>query len=79
MIVAPGFIDVHTHVEGSLAENPNADISINMGVTSDNVNPRNSDRRDQPFIRSRVVKLASRASSVTSCFCLALRIIFASL
>lgn len=34
MIVAPGFIDVHTHVEGSLADNPNADNFINMGVTS---------------------------------------------
>ncbi len=33
-IVAPGFIDVHTHVEGSLANNPTADNFIYMGVTS---------------------------------------------
>jgi N-acyl-D-amino-acid deacylase len=34
MIVAPGFIDVHTHVEGSLADNPTADNFAYMGVTS---------------------------------------------
>jgi N-acyl-D-amino-acid deacylase len=34
MIVAPGFIDVHTHVEGSLADNPNAENFTYMGVTS---------------------------------------------
>jgi len=34
MIVAPGFIDVHTHVEGSLSNNPTADNFIYMGVTS---------------------------------------------
>src|ERR1700754_1838900 len=34
MIVAPGFIDVHTHVEGSLAEVPTADNFVYMGVTS---------------------------------------------
>lgn len=34
MIVAPGFIDVHTHVEGSLANNPTADNFVYMGVTS---------------------------------------------
>ena len=34
MVVAPGFIDVHTHVEGSLAEVPTADNFIYMGVTS---------------------------------------------
>jgi N-acyl-D-amino-acid deacylase len=34
MIVAPGFIDVHTHVEGSLGDNPAADNFIHMGVTS---------------------------------------------
>jgi N-acyl-D-amino-acid deacylase len=34
MIVAPGFIDVHTHVEGNLADNPTADNFIYMGVTS---------------------------------------------
>lgn len=33
-IVAPGFIDVHTHVEGSLNENPTADNFAYMGVTS---------------------------------------------
>jgi N-acyl-D-amino-acid deacylase len=33
-IVAPGFIDVHTHVEGSLSENPAADNFTHMGVTS---------------------------------------------
>jgi N-acyl-D-amino-acid deacylase len=34
MIVAPGFIDVHTHVEGSLFDNPTADNFVYMGVTS---------------------------------------------
>ncbi len=34
MIVAPGFIDVHTHVEGSLSDNPTADNFAYMGVTS---------------------------------------------
>lgn len=34
MTVAPGFIDVHTHVEGSLFDNPTADNFIYMGVTS---------------------------------------------
>jgi N-acyl-D-amino-acid deacylase len=34
MVVAPGFIDVHTHVEGSLADVPTADNFIFMGVTS---------------------------------------------
>jgi N-acyl-D-amino-acid deacylase len=34
MIVAPGFIDVHTHVEGNLGEVPTADNFIYMGVTS---------------------------------------------
>jgi N-acyl-D-amino-acid deacylase len=34
MIVAPGFIDVHTHVEGNLAAVPTADNFIYMGVTS---------------------------------------------
>jgi N-acyl-D-amino-acid deacylase len=34
MIVAPGFIDVHTHVEGSLPDNPTADNFAYMGVTS---------------------------------------------
>ena len=34
MVIAPGFIDVHTHVEGSLSENPAADNFIRMGVTS---------------------------------------------
>ncbi len=33
-IVAPGFIDVHTHVEGSLGNNPTADNFVFMGVTS---------------------------------------------
>jgi N-acyl-D-amino-acid deacylase len=34
MIVAPGFVDVHTHVEASLADNPTADNFAHMGVTS---------------------------------------------
>jgi N-acyl-D-amino-acid deacylase len=34
LIVAPGFIDVHTHVEGSLGDNPTADNFAYMGVTS---------------------------------------------
>ncbi len=33
-IVAPGFIDVHTHVEGGLADTPTADNFLHMGVTS---------------------------------------------
>ena len=33
-IIAPGFIDVHTHVEGSLDDNPSADNFLHMGVTS---------------------------------------------
>jgi N-acyl-D-amino-acid deacylase len=33
-IVAPGFIDVHTHVEGGLGETPTADNFLHMGVTS---------------------------------------------
>lgn len=33
-VVAPGFIDVHTHVEGSLGDNPSADNFVYMGVTS---------------------------------------------
>jgi N-acyl-D-amino-acid deacylase len=33
-IVAPGFIDVHTHVEGGLGELPTADNFLHMGVTS---------------------------------------------
>ncbi|MEW6130044.1 MAG: D-aminoacylase [Acidobacteriota bacterium] len=33
-IVAPGFIDVHTHVEGSLSGTPTADNFLRMGVTS---------------------------------------------
>ena len=34
LIVAPGFIDVHTHVESSLGDNPAADNFLRMGVTS---------------------------------------------
>lgn len=34
MIVAPGFIDVHTHVEGDEAKNPTTDNFIYDGVTS---------------------------------------------
>lgn len=34
MIVAPGFIDVHTHVEGSLLDNPEAENFVRMGVTT---------------------------------------------
>ncbi len=33
-VVAPGFIDVHTHVEGGLADNPAAENFVYMGVTS---------------------------------------------
>ncbi|MBI3654567.1 MAG: D-aminoacylase [Acidobacteria bacterium] len=33
-IVAPGFIDVHTHVEGNLGDHPTADNFLHMGVTS---------------------------------------------
>ena len=34
MIVAPGFIDVHTHIEGEEAKNPTADNFIYDGVTT---------------------------------------------
>ena len=34
MVVAPGFIDVHTHIEGEEAENPTADNFILDGVTT---------------------------------------------
>ncbi|WP_114790186.1 D-aminoacylase [Niabella yanshanensis] len=34
LIVAPGFIDVHTHIEGDEAKNPTADNFIYDGVTS---------------------------------------------
>lgn len=34
LIVAPGFIDVHTHVEGGIARIPTADNFIRMGVTT---------------------------------------------
>jgi N-acyl-D-amino-acid deacylase len=34
LIVAPGFIDVHTHVEGAIDTYPTADNFLQMGVTS---------------------------------------------
>ncbi|MCH5690395.1 amidohydrolase family protein [Niabella sp. W65] len=34
LIVAPGFIDVHTHIEGDEAKNPTADNFIYDGVTT---------------------------------------------
>lgn len=34
LIVAPGFIDVHTHIEGGIAELPTAENFLRMGVTS---------------------------------------------
>lgn len=34
LIVAPGFIDVHTHIEGNLERLPTADNFLHMGVTS---------------------------------------------
>ena len=34
LIVAPGFIDVHTHIEGEEAKNPTADNFIYDGVTT---------------------------------------------
>jgi N-acyl-D-amino-acid deacylase len=34
MIVAPGFIDVHTHIEGGIFERPAAENFLRMGVTS---------------------------------------------
>jgi len=33
-IVAPGFIDVHTHIEGGIQEFPKAENFVRMGVTS---------------------------------------------
>src|SRR2546430_1897089 len=33
-IVAPGFIDVHTHVEGNIERNPRADNFLLDGVTT---------------------------------------------
>jgi N-acyl-D-amino-acid deacylase len=34
MIVAPGFIDAHTHIEGGIEARPTADNFLHMGVTS---------------------------------------------
>ena len=34
MVVSPGFIDVHAHIEGSIFENPTANNYIYDGVTS---------------------------------------------
>lgn len=34
LIVAPGFIDVHTHIEGSITRSPQAENFLRMGVTS---------------------------------------------
>lgn len=34
LIVAPGFIDVHTHIEGGITELPTAENFLRMGVTS---------------------------------------------
>jgi len=34
LVVAPGFIDVHTHVEGGITRIPTADNFIRMGVTT---------------------------------------------
>ena len=34
MVIAPGFIDVHTHVEGSLEDTPTADNFLYDGVTT---------------------------------------------
>ena len=34
LIVAPGFIDVHTHIEGGIQEFPKAENFVRMGVTS---------------------------------------------
>jgi N-acyl-D-amino-acid deacylase len=33
-VVTPGFIDVHTHVEGNIFDNPTADNFLHMGVTT---------------------------------------------
>ena len=34
LIVAPGFIDVHTHVEGGILRRPTAENFLRMGVTT---------------------------------------------
>src|SRR5262249_18726602 len=34
LIVAPGFIDVHTHIEGAILDLPSAENFLRMGVTS---------------------------------------------
>lgn len=34
IIVAPGFIDVHTHIEGGITRLPTAENFLQMGVTS---------------------------------------------
>lgn len=34
LIVSPGFIDVHTHIESGIEKNPNAENFLMMGVTS---------------------------------------------
>ena len=34
LIVAPGFIDAHSHVDGGLLENPDAEAHIRQGITT---------------------------------------------
>lgn len=34
LVVAPGFVDVHTHIEGGIGEHPAAENFLRMGVTS---------------------------------------------
>jgi N-acyl-D-amino-acid deacylase len=34
LVIAPGFIDVHTHIEGGINNMPNAENFLQMGVTS---------------------------------------------
>ena len=56
LIVAPGFIDVHTHADDDLADEPRAENFVRMGVTTH--------RRGQlRFVRARCREERWRASS----------------
>ena len=60
LIVAPGFIDVHTHIEGDEAKTPTADNFIYDGVTSVITGNCGSSRLDikHYFDTLRIVKLS---------------------
>lgn len=54
LVLAPGFIDMHTHTDGSVFKNPNVESKLYQGVTLDVIGncglgmfPVNRDRKDQ--------------------------------